>query len=265
MRNGTRPGPLAIFYGWPSLVNGSAGDVERAARHFRSFEAAVLGEATPTPAGDPRAADVVARLRGCCRVYGYVSLGRGPGQPGWSCAELRVRLAGWARWGAAGTLLDCAGRDFGVSPQRLAWAVDAAHELGLSVVVNAWDPLDLPASGGHLQPGDGYLAENDVLRRGTLRPPDAYRDRLARVERCRQALGVAIWATGTTAPPAAPTYRADVVGRVVRAWLDAGARPPDLLALADPLYGASDNRMPLPCRCAAEPHPPGGSAPCRWR
>lgn len=256
------PGPLAVFYGWPSLVNGAGGDPSRAAEQFAGFEAVVFGDATPTVAGDPRGAAVARRLRGRCRVLGYLSLGVGPGQPGWAPAAIRRRLALWAEWGAGGMLLDCAGRDFGVAADRLALAVAAVHQLEMDVAVNAWDPDDLLASGSRFGPADAYLAENDVLRHGELRPPGAYAGRLAAVERVRRRLGLSIWATATTATLRVPPgYGTGLPRLMARSWAAAGARPPRLLAVADPLYGAADNRLALPEPARLPAAAPGAGRP----
>lgn len=241
------PRPFAVFYGWPSLVNGAGGDPGRAAEAFARFEVAILGDATPTPAGDPLGPAVARRLRGRVRLYGYLSLGIGPGQPGWAPSDLRRRLADWAEWGAEGLLLDCAGRDFGVTSDRLALAVAAVHQLEMDVVVNAWDPGDLLASGAHFGPADAYLAENDVLRHGEVRPPGAFARRLAAVERVRRRLGVPVWATATTTAGRVPArYGAALPTLVAESWTAAGVRPPERLAVSDPLYGAADNRLPVP-------------------
>jgi hypothetical protein len=240
------PQPLAVFYGWPSLVNGSRGDVARAAEHFGPFAAAILGEACPVPGSDPRGREVAERIADRCLVYGYVSLGCGPNQPGWSRADVLGRLDAWARWGARGILLDCAGHDFGVSAERLAGAVAAAHDRGLRVVVNAWEPFDVLSSPAELGDGDALLAENDVLRHGVWRSLGEFHGRLARVELARRELGVTVWAVVTSAPSAPAFYGDLLTDAVARSWRAAGAEPPRLFGLSDPLYGAADNRLPLP-------------------
>lgn len=239
--------PLALFYGWPSLVNDSAGGVARAASHFGRFGTVIFGDACPTAEGDPRGRAVAERVRERCDVWGYLSLGRGPAQPSWSPRDVVARLDAWARWGALGVLLDCAGRDFGVSAERLAWAVAASHDRGLRVVVNAWDPFDVLASRAELGAADALIAENDVLRHGAWRLLREYRGRVARVEVARRELGVAVWAIATFATTAPCTYDVRMVDAVVHSWRAAGAEPPSHVAFADPLYGASDNRLPLPC------------------
>ena len=241
------PRPVACYYGWPSMVNGSAGDTERAARHFEAFDAVVLGDATLTPSGDPLAGELIVRLRGRCFVFGYLSLGLGPGQPAWSGPDIAGRFEQWVHLGAGGIFLDCSGRDFGVSPARLGQAVDAAHGLGVPVVVNAWNPLDLLAPGITLHEHDGYLAENDVLRAGRFRLRREYQQKLQDVERCRRWLGISVWATGTVLGVEDPgTYTSELVDRIALAWAVVEARPPDYLAIADPLYGAPDSRLALP-------------------
>ena len=57
----TTPVRLAIYYGYPSLVNGSNGSEEKAARVFSQYDAVVLGDGLefpnrqlkPNPTGDP--------------------------------------------------------------------------------------------------------------------------------------------------------------------------------------------------------------------
>ena len=244
--------PFAIFYGWPSLVNGSRGDIGRAAEQFACFEAAILGDAIPTADGDPRGRAVAEQVSGACHLHGYLSLGCGIGQPDWSARDIRSRLRLWGRWGVEGVLLDCAGRDFGVSPARLTDAVAAAHDRGLRVVVNAWDPFDVLGSRAELGAADALLAENDVLRHGVMRPPGAYQARLARIELARRELGVTVWAVGTSGPVAPASYSGRLTTAVVQSWRGAAAEQPALFCVADPLYGASDNRMPLP-RSDVEP------------
>jgi len=86
------PRRLAIYYGIPSLVNGAAGDLARAAAVFADYEVIVLGDglefddvvASRRPAGVGaveyrRTAALIAKLAATRRkpiVFGYIDLGR---------------------------------------------------------------------------------------------------------------------------------------------------------------------------------------------
>src|SRR5438046_6630578 len=45
----TTPARLAIYYGYPSLVNGANGDLEKAARVFSAYDVVVLGDGLEIP------------------------------------------------------------------------------------------------------------------------------------------------------------------------------------------------------------------------
>ena len=219
---------LAIYYGYPSLINGANGNLERAVAVFSDYDIVVLGDGLEfDPARPGQAAGhadhaftkrIIQQLGLTPRrsqVYGYVDLGGTQHLPAAAVAE-RIEL--WARMGAAGVFLDEAGYDFGVSRERQNAAVAAAHRHGLSVCVNAFYPNDVlsevatplnRAGGGNptglapvIGPGDAVLLESFAVREGI---PEAV-DRLA--ERTRAALdgrvrfGTRVFAVSTSADAA---------------------------------------------------------------
>jgi len=150
------PARLAIYYGYPSLVNGASGDVERAAATFADYDAIVFGDglefadvqprrtpAGPGPDEHRRTRAIIERLRAQSpsrRVYGYVDLGNTQKLP---IAEIQNRVRLWSAMGAAGIFLDEAGFDFGVTRERQNAVIDFIHDLGLSAFVNAFNPDDV--------------------------------------------------------------------------------------------------------------------------
>src|SRR4051812_44569564 len=82
------PERLAIYYGYPSLVNGAGGDIGRAAAIFVNYDHIVWGdglELDSHPANSPLAAErerlksLMERLRQRPRrprTYGYIDLGK---------------------------------------------------------------------------------------------------------------------------------------------------------------------------------------------
>src|SRR5258707_9542534 len=84
------PARLAIYYGYPSLVNGSNGDVEKAAAVFSAYDVVVFGDglefadhqtsrvAQGDPAEHQKVAQIIAavkRRNSSTQIYGYVPLG----------------------------------------------------------------------------------------------------------------------------------------------------------------------------------------------
>src|SRR6266702_2927840 len=86
----TIPKRLAVYYGYPSLINGSNGDVEKAASTFSKYDVVILGdgiefpdkESGRYPPGDPlehqkalRIIQAIGVRSPGTRVYGYICLG----------------------------------------------------------------------------------------------------------------------------------------------------------------------------------------------
>ena len=84
------PASLAIYYGYPSLVNGAKGDVEKAAAAFSIYEVVVFGDglefsdrqssriAQGDPAEHQKVVQIIAAMKRRnpeIRVFGYVPLG----------------------------------------------------------------------------------------------------------------------------------------------------------------------------------------------
>lgn len=170
------------------------------------------------------------------------------------------RVKEWAALGVKGILLDDAGPDFGVSPNRLRSVIRLVHAWHLRVIVNAWDPAAVIAVG--LTPGDGYLAENWAVAAGKTSTPPAQAAALADIRQHH----IAIYMTATTAH--APTTP-QIVIHAARATFS--LVPGHYLAVAGPHYSSTSNAIvpaswvaaglaaaSLPCRPAkaiARPSP----------
>lgn len=247
---------LAVYYGIPSLVNGAAGDVARAARVFAEYDVVVFGDglefddvvAARTPRGNGaieyrRTMDVIRLLsaspRGT-RVFGYIDLGRSQQL---SLDEIRQRTLRWKAMGAAGIFFDEAGADFGVDRTRQNAAIDAAHAAGMAVALNAFDPDDAfrPSADGtrtRLRRGDAYLLESFAVRNGRADNSSLFRDRLARARRAAADAGVALWATTT----GEGQFDVALMDLAWRAAIDASV---DAFAWGEPSFSSTDSQLPF--------------------
>lgn len=168
----TGPAKLAIYYGYPSLVNGAAGNLAAATAHFAVFDVVVLGDGLEHPAHPDHAntAQIVADLiAGGTEVYGYVDMG--VTTQNLSIATAQQYVDEWDALGVTGIFWDDAGYDYGVDRPRQVALIDYTHAQGLTAFVNAWVPDDIFAFDGvatPLQAGDWYLAESSPVADGIL-------------------------------------------------------------------------------------------------
>ncbi|MGH9306222.1 MAG: hypothetical protein ACRD0I_04975 [Acidimicrobiales bacterium] len=233
--------PFAIYYGWPSDVNGANGNVARSVAAFAGYSLVVFGEGNVLPGADALAGPVIAGVAAAGAVpYGYVDLGVTNGERNWTIAQMSTYMADWSALGAKGIFLDCAGADYGVSRARFDDAVNAAHDRGLRVIANAWNPDDVLSGSSPLGPGDGYLGENDVIAAGVTQPIGAYEAKLAIMSAYAHSLGVAMYETATFAPRSSDTVTSQVADQAL-----AALAPYDVsgFQLTDPQYSSVDNRL----------------------
>jgi hypothetical protein len=251
------PKRLAIYYGIPSLVNGAAGDIGRAAAAFAEYDLVVFGDglefddvvpARKPPGAGPiehgRTRAIVAQLAAAPRktaVFGYVDLGRSQQL---AIDEIKSRVSKWKALGAAGIFYDEAGADFGVDRARQNDAVAAAHAAGLRVVLNAFNPDDVLRTGAdgvrpRLGAGDAYLLESFAVRNGLPEDPRGWNDRLERARRGAAATGASIWATTTTTEG---KFAPELMTHAWRAAVQAGV---EAFSWGEPSFGSVDSRLPF--------------------
>jgi hypothetical protein len=279
----TVPARLAIYYGYPSLVNGANGDVDKAASVFSAYDVVILGDGLEFPdhqsgrypPGNPeehqKALRIIAAVRdrrSGTRFYGYACLGEIPSPNGEKISltpgqmEQRVRL--WKQMGVTGIFLDEAGYDFAVvTRKRQNMAVRIIHELGLSAFMNAYfldhlfSPEDkLPYANGtaknpeHLLPlldrRDLFLLESFQVRNGNYETVSEWQARLNQALEYRRRYEAHIFATTTTteqAPFSAEKFN--------YAWWTAFLYGVDGFGWGEPNFAALSNALP-DRRCSLE-------------
>lgn len=277
------PARLAIYYGYPSLVNGANGDVEKAASVFGAYDVVVLGDglefpdkqSSRYPPGDHEEHQKVLRIitalrdRGSgTRFYGYVCLGEIPSPRGEKISltpgQLEERVNLWKRMGVAGIFVDEAGYDFAaVTRQRQNNVIRIIHELGLSAFMNAYFLDDLfsledrvPHTNGtaknpeHLPPlldqRDVFLLESFEVKNGNYENASEGRARLDLALKYRRRFGTRIFATTTTTDQ--QPFSAE---KFSYAWWTAHIYGLDGFSWGEPDFAAQSNALP-DRRCSTE-------------
>lgn len=133
---------LALYYGYPSLVNGSEGDVEKAIGVFSSYDSIVFGAnlELKTHEDHEKAKEVIGSLMPKIHTFGYINLGVTTGHL--EVKDIYNRITAWKKMKAYGIFLDSAGYDYGVSRKRQNDVIQRIHDESLSVFINAFNPAD---------------------------------------------------------------------------------------------------------------------------
>jgi len=249
------PQRLAIYYGYPSVVEQAGGDIARAAAVFASYDAIVFGDGLELPdedTSDPglkaerqRVAQIIRAIHNTPRrpvVYGYVALGS---TQNLALAEIDRRVERWRMVGADGIFFDEAGNDFGVDAMRRRMTVCAAHGRGLRVFMNAFNPDDLFSEAasrrdecdGRLGPRDALLVESFAIRNGDFEPVSRIDRRASAALKWRQRTGVRVF--GVTTTDGRPFSREEFNS----AWQHAAVRGFDGFGWGEQNFSA-DSRLP---------------------
>jgi hypothetical protein len=278
------PARLAIYYGYPSLVNGAAGDLRQAADTFAPYDVVVFGDGLEL--GEPgggrarerrgrteheSAGDIIRLVHESGRrtaFYGYVDLGSSQHL---TAPELQRRIQLWAAMGVKGIFLDEAGFDFGVTRTRQNDIVQYIHGLGLSAFLNAYNPDDLfsdstvplnNAGGGNpdgvrtlLGREDLFLLESFQIANGRYEAGLTWAKRSERAVTHRKAFQTRAFAV-TTASSAGPFTAA----QLQYAWWSAFLWDLDGFGWGEPDFGSHDSLLPWRTR----PSERGGELGTRW-
>ena len=166
------PKKLAIYYGWPSVVNATY-TVNGAANVFKDYDTVVLGAGLENNLhGDHQnTIDIINHpdmVNTLC--YGYINSTD-------SLSSNETKIDNWLSMGIDGIFCDNFGYDFGVTRSQQNDLVNYIHSKSLSAFVNAWEPDDVfsnnivatynPSGISHvLGADDYYLAESFQIING---------------------------------------------------------------------------------------------------
>lgn len=136
-------GKLALYYGYPSLVNNVAGNVESAIKNFAAYDVVVFGAGLEdkTHADNANTEKIIKGVPKQTRTFGYVSVGMT--QKKVSIMEIKENIKKWKEMGTFGIFLDCFGYDYGVTRERQNDVLSFVHDQGFVGFINAFEPDDV--------------------------------------------------------------------------------------------------------------------------
>lgn len=243
---------LLIYYGYPSLINGSK-TARDSLEHFAKYSQVILGDGLQNAShpDHPHARLLMETLHSTV-FFGYIDLGvYSPYHPvqNLSLSEIGKRAAAWKNLGAGGIMLDDYGFDFAVTRERQKLAVDTIHGLGMTVIANSWDPrhaLDATpceanpkGNSSPLNSSDFYLYESYMISNGEWTHFKQWRAKSNTLDRLRKTRPIGILSTTTTVP-AARLCQEDFEFTYHCAWMEGHHG----FAWGDPCFAATDNQAP---------------------
>ena len=137
----SEPRKLLVFYGIPSLINGSTTS-EEAAGVLKQFDMVVFGAGLENPEHEFHEAfvELVPLLEGV-ELFGYTATGSQDGTNPLSMATIEASVERWALIpGIKGVLLDEFGNDYLNDDARRASVVNFVRAQNLGFIANAFMP-----------------------------------------------------------------------------------------------------------------------------
>ncbi len=167
------PKQLCIYYGWPSLVNGSNGNLTSAINIFKEYDLIVFGDGiwNLTHGDHANTQSIITQLKALkpgIKIFGYIDVSKTV--QNLSEQQLKDAIDGWQQIGADGVFGDEFDSDYGVNRSRQNFFIDYAHGKGLSVFANGFIIEDvLSGADCHLSGAydDYYLMESYFIMDGS--------------------------------------------------------------------------------------------------
>lgn len=178
------PKKLAIYYGYPSLVNSSNGNITKAVSVFKDYDMVVFGSGLEqiTHPDNVKTKSIIGNSTMInTQVYGYIDSTI-------SLSAIYIKIELWKSMGAKGIMCDRFGYDFGLTRTKQNSIIDYIHTKNLKAMVNAWEPDDVFGKisvpiknplkiASTINSGDWYLAAPYQIVSNTYQPVSEWKSK----------------------------------------------------------------------------------------
>ncbi|ARF08692.1 hypothetical protein Catovirus_1_742 [Catovirus CTV1] len=188
------PKKLAIYYGYPSLVNGSAGDVNSAVNVFKDYDMIIFGSGLEeiSHADHNKTCNIISNIL-TTNVFGYIDSTI-------SIHNFKNRVDKWLKMGVKGIFADKFGYDFSVSRSKQNQILDYIHSKSIIAFVNAWNPDDVFSSSVNvtynpngspsvINSDDWYLAQSYQIINGVHQNVNDWKSKSDKMKNYKQVFG----------------------------------------------------------------------------
>ncbi len=280
------PEDLAIYYGWPSLVNGISNDNAAAAAVFGQYDVVVFNQSLEEldHLDHANTQEIIQLLQNAygTRVFGYLDgpqWGTSWSWTGMAPVDWSSHADYWNAMGVDGIFIDRFGYDWGVTRVNQNAMLDVVHDRGLPAFVNSWfidhafsnqpdsnftsgNPGSVPTK---LEPTDLYLLESFTIIEGDYDQCDrdsfdAWPDKAGKAVAYHDTFGTTMWTMTTADSLNTPgSNPADIEEKLSFAWHATAMYGLDGFSWAESQFSASGPfQNLLPWRPRPNPNQPDG-------
>lgn len=232
---------LCVYYGWPSDVNGSNGDLAKATSAFSKYDLIVFGDGIwKTSHGDhANTTTIIGNLNAAGKAaYGYIDLG--VSTQNLSIDDMKTAVDGWSAMGVKGIFWDDAGYDYNTTRARQDTMFSYCHQRGLSVIVNAWNPDDVMGGNGvMLDSSDIYLLESYLISGNKYTSLASWKSKADKCAAYEVSLGIKMACLSSGNSGITSTY--NTTNQFSQAWTGAAMYNFDYFQATDNMYSAANN------------------------
>jgi len=198
------PMPLIIFYGIPSLVNGST-TIAQAAQFFAQFKLIVFGDHLNDPSSQWRSSTIqlisaIRALDATTQIYGYTDLGN---TENLTLTQLRTSIDNWHSMGVQGVFFDEVDYAYNNTRSRQNNVINYTHGKGMHVFMNSYTIDDVLAdyngAPSLMNKTDIELLESLLVKQGTITPLSEFYQRANKAYIYMRTKGIKIAVASTIA------------------------------------------------------------------
>lgn len=190
------PKILAIYYGYPSLINNSNGNISNAINILKNYDMIIFGSGLEqsSHSDHKNTKNIILHPNMInTKVYGYIDSTI-------SINQFKNKTDNWQKLGVKGIFADRFGYDFSISRSKQNQILDYIHSKNLQAFVNAWNVddvfgnnINIPSNPtgivSHIGPNDWYLAQSYQIYNGVYQSVQDWKDKSDKMTFYKQKFG----------------------------------------------------------------------------
>lgn len=188
------PKKLAIFYAYPSTINGTY-TVPAAVLVYNDYDLVVFGAGVEEISHPDHQNTIDIIANSSADFFGYIDATL-------NLNVIKNKISKWATMGVEGIFIDQFGFDFGLTRGKQNSILNDVHTKNLIAFVNAWEPDDVFQQVNNvaccIKPGDWYLAQSHYIKEGEYQNLNEWETKSNKLVNYKQTFNINVACITTT-------------------------------------------------------------------